>query len=122
MYVSRHTIALATSAGGAATAFSGRVTGRILAVIYTAVDFDATADITITLEETGEAILTLTNQAASGVFYPRVPTHDETGAAALYAAAGTNVRDAVAAANDRVKVVVAQGGATKTGTIVIVVG
>jgi len=56
------------------------------------------------------------------VFYPRVPIDDEVGADALYAAAGTKIRDYVVAANDRVKVVVAAGGDTKTGTIKIVVG
>lgn len=89
---------------------------------YVKTDFTDGVDFTITLENTGEAILTLTNQNAAAVFYPRVPVQDETGAGALYAAAGTKLRDCVVAAQDRVKVVVAAGGATKTGVIKIVVG
>lgn len=122
MYAEKHAIALTTDGAGAATGYSPVVKGRILAVIYTAVDFDATADLTITLEATGEAILTLTNQAASAVKYPRVPVQDEAGADALFAAGGTKIREPVVAVNDRVKVVVAQGGAAKTGTITVIVG
>jgi hypothetical protein len=123
MYAEKHTIALTTAADGSATAYTAlRLTGRILAVIYAKTDFDDGVDFTITLEGTGEAILTLTNQNASGKFYPRVPVQDETGADALYAAGGTKLRDAVVAVFDRVKVVVAQGGNVKTGAITVIVG
>lgn len=122
MYATRHDIALTTDGAGAATGYTPLINGRILGVFYTKVDFDNGVDFTITLDATGEAILTLANQNASGKFYPRVPVQDEAGADALYAAGGTKLRDCVVAANDKVKVVVAQGGATKTGTITVVVG
>jgi TPP-dependent pyruvate/acetoin dehydrogenase alpha subunit len=48
--------------------------------------------------------------------YPRQATHSKVGVASLYAAAGTAVQARVALANDRIKIVLAQGGATKTGT------
>ncbi|HYE20973.1 MAG TPA: hypothetical protein VEA69_21180 [Tepidisphaeraceae bacterium] len=122
MHAERQSIALTTAADGSCTAYSTPVTGRILTVAYVKTDFADGVDFTITLENTGEAILTLTNQNTAGVFYPRVPIDDETGADALYAAGGTKLRDYVVAANDRVKVIVAAGGDTKTGTIKIVVG
>lgn len=122
MYAERQSIALTTIADGSCTAYSGVITGRILSVIFTNTDFAAGVDLTITLEDTGEPILTLTDANASAVYYPRVPIKDEVGADALFAAGGTKQRGCVTAAQDRVKVVVAQGGNVKTGTIKIVVG
>lgn len=121
MQAEKHSVSLTTNASGAATAYSPNVTGRILAVIYTKVDFADGVDFTITLEGTAEPILTLTNQNAGAVFYPRVQVQDETGAGATLD--GTRkMREPVVAVNDRVKVVVAAGGDTKTGTITVVVG
>ena len=121
MYAERQSISLTTSAGGAATGYSERVTGRILAVVYTKIDFDNGVDFTITLEATGEAILTLTDQNSSAAIYPRVPVQDATGVDATLD--GTRkMREPVVAAHDRVKVVVAQGGNVKSGTIAVIVG
>jgi hypothetical protein len=122
MYAERHAVSLTTNASGAATGYTDRVTGRVLAVVYTKADFANGVDFTITAEATAEPILTLTDQNASGVFYPRLGVHGSTGAALLYAAGGTAVCEPVAVANDRVKVVVAQGGDTKTGTVTVIVG
>ena len=121
MYAERHDISLTTDGDGDVTAYSPHVTGRVLAVIYTKTDFANTADITVTAEATGEPIVTLTDITASAVRYPRVGVHDATGAAATLD--GTRLyRDCVTLVRDRVKVVVAQGGATKIGTITVVIG
>ena len=53
---------------------------------------------------------------------PRQPTHDLIGVASLYAAAGEGVEVPVVVGNDRVKIVVASGGDTKTGTFHVIVG
>lgn len=78
-------------------------------------------DFTITVDETGENIWTDTNVNASEVVRPRAATHTTAGVAAVYAAAGTAVNDRIALGRDRVKIVLAQAGASKTGTFVITV-
>lgn len=123
MYAQRVAVSsLTTNASGDATGYTEAVTGRVLGIIYTIGTFAAGVDLTITAEATGEAILTLTNANSSANYYPRVGVHDSAGAAALYAAAGTAVREPVTVVNDRVKVVVAQGGDTKTGTVAVIIG
>jgi len=122
MFIERHSVSLTTAADGSATGFTPNVTGRVLFIRYLKTDFDNGVDLTITTEAHAQTILTLTDQNASGNFLPRLPTHDETGAEALYAAAGAKVREAAPVVNDRVKVVVAQGGNVKTGTIIVFVG
>lgn len=78
-------------------------------------------DFTITSDVTGENIWTDTNINASEVVRPRAPTHSTAGVAAVYASGGTAVNDRIALSRDRVKIVLAQAGASKTGTFHIVV-
>lgn len=78
-------------------------------------------DFTITADVTGEDIWVDTNINASEVVRPRAATHSTAGVAALYAALGEAVVDRIGLARDRVKIVLAQAGATKTGTFVITV-
>jgi hypothetical protein len=121
MYAQRYSVSLTTASDGTATGYTPPVNGRILAVIYQKTDFANGVDFTITLEATGEPILTLTDQNASGTFYPRVPVQDAAGADATLD--GTRkMREPVRAADDRVKIVIAQGGSVKTGTVLVVVG
>lgn len=121
MYAERHNVSLTTDGDGAATGYTPVVSGRILGVIYTKTDFADGVDIAVTLEATGQPILALTDQNASGTFYPRVQVHGATGSALTLE--GTEpVAEPVVAANDRVKVVIAQGGDTKSGTVTVIVG
>lgn len=122
MYVERHTVTLITDAAGDATGYSPVITGRILAIHYVATDYAAGVDFTITGEATGETIWTEANVNASTFRAPRMATHSTAGVAALYAAGGAAVNDYVGIANDRVKIVIAQGGNTKTGKFYIIVG
>ena len=118
MYVVRHTVNITTATDGAATAYSPTVTGRIGAVIYTkdgTTPFASTADITVTAEATGEAIWTGTNVNASVTERPVAPATTTTGANS------TITETPIWLANDRVKIVVAQGGNTKVGSIQIIV-
>jgi hypothetical protein len=98
------------------------VTGRIQTIRYVKTDFANGVDFTVTAEATGETIWTQNDVNASATVAPRQPTHSTAGAAALYAAGGAAVNDHIVLATDRVKVVVAQGGATKSGTVVVIVG
>lgn len=115
-------IAVTTDGSGANTGtFSAEFTGVIERIIYSKTDFADGVDFTITLESTGENLWAQNDVNASAVVQPRGATHDTAGAAALYAAGGTAVRDKIAAVNDRVKVAIAQGGATKSGTFYVIV-
>lgn len=121
MHIERHVVEVTTSTGGAATEYTPNVTGRILGLRYVKTDFADGMDFTVTLEATGESVMVGTDVNASASFYPRVGVTDAAGAAATLD--GTRLyRDCVVAANDRVKIVVAQGGDTKTGDFHVIVG
>lgn len=115
MNVQRHTVSVTTNASGAATAYSPNVTGRIHAVVYVKGNFDDGVDFTITLEATGESLWTDTNVNASETVYPVQPAN--LGASG---AASTLLEQPMVAANDRVKIIVAQGGNAKSGTFHVV--
>lgn len=116
----RHTISLTTDSGGAVTAYTlGPVNGSIVSIQYVKTDFADGVDFTVTGETTGLAIWTGTNVNASTTVAPRQATHDTSGVASLYAAAGEPVEDRIAVVDERIKVAVASGGDTKTGTLYI---
>jgi len=77
-------------------------------------------DFTITSEATGQVLWSELNVNADATKAPRQATHDTSGVAAVYAAAGSPVLDKIALANDRIKIVIAQGGDAKSGTFHIV--
>lgn len=116
----RFAVAITTAADGSFTGYTPPLAGFVHQVRFVDTDLDDTADITVTEEDTGAAIVTLTNQAATATFMPRGATHDTAGAASLYAAAGEPVEDRIPAFG-RIKVVVAQGGNAKTGTLYVYV-
>lgn len=120
-HIERHTVAVTTASDGTATAYTGTVTGKIVAIHYVKSTFADGVDFTITSEATGETIWTESNVNASTTRAPRQATHSTAGAAALYAAGGAAVNDQIALASDRVKIVIAQGGDTKAGSFIVVV-
>ena len=121
-YIQRHTITLTTDASGDVTAYtSDPITGKINAIKYTKTDFANGVDFTVTGESSGIAIWTGTDVNASTTVAPRQATHSTAGAAALYAAGGTAVNDLIAISKERIKIVVAQGGNAKTGTLDIII-
>jgi hypothetical protein len=117
----RQKVTVTTAADGSATAYSPRLSGKIHSIHYVKGDYTDGVDFAITAEATGENLWTESNVNASTVRYPRAPTHSQAGVAALYAASGTAVSDKPGIANDRVKIVLAQGGASKSGTFHILV-
>ena len=124
-YAESYTCNPTTNAGGAATAFTnGILSGRIQNIIYTqdgTNPYSGGATVTVTTETTGQAVWSAT-LAGSVTVAPRQATHDTAGAAALYAAGGTAVRDRILAVQERLKFVIAGGGNTKTGAFVVIVG
>jgi len=120
----RYRVSIVTAADGSATVFTPRVSGEVHSVHYVkhgSTPFDDGVDFAVTSEATGENIWTEANVDASAVRYPRAPRHSQAGAASLYAAGGTAVQDRVAIANDRVKIVIAQGGNAKLGTVHVLI-
>lgn len=120
-HVERHAVSVTTDASGNATAYSPVLTGKINSITYAKTDFTDGVDFTITGEATGQTIWTESNVNASKTVAPRQPTHGQDGTASLYAAGGEPVEDKIALANDRVKIVIAQGGNTKSGTFYVIV-
>lgn len=115
-YASSETIAVTTDTGGAATAYSGVVNGRIVMVRYTKNNFSNGVDFTITTEDTAQNLWVESDVNASDVAYPVVAaTLAGTGAAS------TLTEVPVYACNERVKIVIASGGNATSGTFRIVV-
>jgi hypothetical protein len=110
--ISKVTATITTASDGSATVYLGsRLRGRVHAIKYIAGTLDSGTDLVITGETTGVAILT-DSPAASEWYYPRAFPNKVTDGDA-----GTVPSEDVHVLNERIKVVVAQGGDTLTGTI-----
>jgi hypothetical protein len=121
-HAERYSVTLVTDGDGAATGYTDVLTGPIRTIRYAKVDFANGVDFAITLEATGESVWAEDNVDASATRAPRQATHSVAGVASLYAGSGTAVNDMIVAVRDRVKVVIASGGAAKSGTFHVVVG
>jgi len=116
-YVQRLTVPVTTDGDGDATAYSDPIAYGLLSQIrYVKTDFTDGVDFTITSEATGETLWAELNVNADATRAPRQATHSTAGAASLYAVGGAAVNDRIALASDRIKIVVAAGGALKSGT------
>ncbi len=116
MYTQRQSVTLETAADGTATGYTEVVSGALSQIRYVKDDFDNGVDFTITVEETGETLWDEDNVNASTTRAPRQATHGVDGAAALYAAGGAAVQAPIAIHHSRIKIEIAQGGDTKSGT------
>lgn len=117
----RFEVTAVTNGSGAATAYTPYLSGYVHSIQYVKTDYADGVDFTITAEANGETIWTESNVNAAAVKAPRQATHTTAGVASLYASGGTAVNDRIAVSRDRVKIVIAQGGDTKTGKFVILV-
>ena len=116
-YARRLTVAVTTASDGSATVYSDPIDyGLLSQVRYVKTDFADGSTFTITAEATGETLWSESAVNASATRAPRQATHSTAGVASLYAGGGTAVQDKIAIARDRIKIVIASGGATKTGT------
>ena len=126
MKVERFSVSVTTAADGSATAYSPTITWAISSIAYVADGtnpYAATVDFAITVEATGQGLWTQSDISASGTRAPRQPTHEQDGTDRFFQGSGTehSVPDLICLANDRVKIVLAQGGDTKTGRFIITV-
>lgn len=122
----RYSTTATTNSSGAATVYlpataGESLSGEVVNVIYTKTDFANGVDFTITLEATGQTVWTESDVNASKTVAPRQASHSTAGVAAVYAAAGEAVAVPIVAAGDRLKIVIASGGDTKTGAFTVVV-
>ena len=121
MATRRFIVDVTTASDGSATAYSPYLSGEIVQISYIKTDFADGVDFTITGEAIGQTLWAESNVNAAKNCFPREAIHSTAGVAALYAAGGTSVNDRIALSRDRVKIVIAQGGNTKTGTFHVVV-
>lgn len=109
---------IVTDAGGNATVYlthglNRKPNGYLVALKYTPGTLDTGADLTITGETSGIPIITITNAGTSVVFYyPRALSN-----AVATGAAGTTNSEFIPIKDERIKVVVAQGGNALSGSI-----
>lgn len=110
----KHTATITTNAGGDATVYVGTcIRGCVKAILYQPGTLDGGADLTITGETNGQAILTKANAGTSNVwFYPVAPSSK-----VADGAASSITETHVPVFMERIKVVVAQGGNTLAGSI-----
>lgn len=124
MHVERHTVSVTTDGSGDGIGRTPDVTGRLLGIHYVkpgAGSYSDGVDFVVTNETTGEIIWDEDNVNASASRYPRTGVHDTAGVAATLD--GTRaMREPIYLANDKIKIVVAAGGATKVGSFIVVVG
>jgi hypothetical protein len=105
-----------TDTGGNATVYLGsKIRGYLVALNYLPGTLATGADLTVTAETSGAPILTKANLGtANSYLYPRaLPTN----ANSLTGPLGTVPSELIPLVNERIKVVVAQGGNTLTGSI-----
>lgn len=124
MAKSRKFTVVATSDGSSVgTHYTPYVDGYIESIQYVKADsggYTNGVDFTITVDATGENVWTDTNIDASETVRPRAPTCTTAGVAATYDGTAV-VNDRIALGRDRVKIVLASAGASKTGTFVITI-
>lgn len=103
--------AIVTAADGSATVYSGEINGLLHSIRFDIGTMANTTDLVITGNTTGIAILT-DSPAASETLYPRAyPNQVDDGAAEA------DARCLIPVVDEKLKVVVAQGGNVATGHI-----
>ncbi len=114
-------IDIVTNSSGAATVHlthgpNRKLNGFLVRIKYTPGNIDTGADLTITGEESGIPILTKANAGTSTVFYyPRALLN-----AVADGAEATNASEFIPIKDERIQVVIANGGDTKTGSIEVI--
>ncbi len=125
MFAQRKSVTVAVDASGDATAYISVPNGRVMSIHYVkdgTTPYADGVDFTITVEQTGEGIWTESNVNLAASKYPRVGVHDVIGGVALRVAAGLPLVEPIYMAEDRIKIVIAQGGVSKTGKFIAIIG
>ena len=120
MFGERLTQSVTTDGAGAATAYFAVANRPIRAIRYVAdgsAAYDNTVDFTFSGETTGINVLTIANVAASATYYPVVAANK-----AADGSASTLTEIAPVLVSERLKLVLAQGGASKVGVFHVILG
>jgi hypothetical protein len=115
------TLSVTTDASGDGTTNDTQsINGDIIAIEWLLGTCDAGVDVTVSCQSTpggvAQTLLTLTNADANARYYPRVVVHGNTGTALTGTAGGDTIPQA---AIGTLRAVVASGGNTKTGTVIV---
>lgn len=116
-FARRLSVTITTNASGDGTGYINVDYGLLSQLRYAKASsggYSDGVDIVVTIEGTGEAVLSVSNTNASATWAPRQPTHTTAGVASVYASTD-GVLDKIAIADDRIKIVVSNGGDTKVG-------
>ena len=106
-------VTVTTDASGESTDYTAAaINGAIYAVEYDKTDFADGVDFTITGETSGVGVWTESNVNAADICRPTLLVQDQVNV-------DTTQRDFVRLYNERLKIVVAQGGDTKTGVFLV---
>lgn len=110
-----------TNGSGDATVYGKTVTGEVCAIDYLPGDTATGATVSVYDEPSGGFTHTLLVKATAGTanlrFYPRELVHKAEDGAALTGTAGGDRTEPLAAG--KIKVVIASGGDTKTGSVIV---
>ena len=118
MKLSRFSVAVTTSALGAAVAYSPQCNGLVRTVEYvkpTSDGLDAATDIDIIADVSGAVIWTNDDLSASKVIHPLTQAQDNTGADI------TGAYAPICLADERIKITVANGGDSLSGTFIFTI-
>lgn len=115
MTIRRFVVPVVTDGSGDAEEYTPVFSGTLISIRYVKTDYASGVDFELTSEASGEGLWSEEDVNSSATRYPRTVSQDTSGADALYADMGVEVLTKIALAHDRVKIVVASGGDTKTG-------
>lgn len=110
MAIRRFAVPVTTEYGGAATAYSPVLSGKLISIRYVKTDFADGVDFTLSAETSGLTLWAESDVNASATRYPRAATHSTAGAAANYDGSSHAVLGKIALSQERVKIDVASGG------------
>lgn len=124
MNLQRYSVTVTTDASGDAVGYTEVAQGLLHSIHYDKPLSGGleTATVTVTTDESGQTLWSESNVDASADLAPRQATCDYQHNASLYAAGGEPVEDKFGIARERIKVVIASGGDTKSGTFHFLVG
>lgn len=120
-WVVRQSVEVETDGDGDATAYLGPFTGQLINIVYTKDDYAAGVDFSVTAEQSGLELWVQNDVNASAVVSPRQPLHSQAGVGLVYTTDNKPVCGPIYLAQERIKIVVADGGATKAGTFTAIV-
>ena len=119
--VRRFPVTVTVDADGDGIAYTPRISGVLVSIRYVKTSYDDGVDFVITGETSTQTLWSEEDVTASATRYPRGPSHSTVGVGVAYAALGEAVNDLIVLDNERVKIVVAEGGDTTTGTFHVTV-